>query len=137
MKIALESIKENLNYPNKKYDQKLLEIISLCEWISSSNKPFKNMHAFDVLIKENKKFKGKILVDHTKYAPLFLVFNSMNDLLFYCQDICEARGEKIPQNIETALDYFSNEEIYIHKINEWQLNQNEWNEIKKQIKKQK
>lgn len=137
MKIILESIKENLNYPNKKYEKNILEINSLYEWITNSSKPFKCMHAFDVLLKENKNLNKKILVDHTKYAPLLLVFNTMDEILLYCQDTCEARGDKIPKNIIDALNYLTSEEIYIHKINEWQLNQKEWDEIKTKIKKQK
>lgn len=137
MKIILESIKQNLNYPNKKYKDKILEINSLYEWIINSNKPFKCMHAFDTLINENKELKQKILIDHTKYAPLLLAFNTTDEILWYCQDTCEARNEKIPENIDSALNYLSNEEVYIHKINEWQISQNEWDEIKTKIKKQK
>lgn len=134
MKIILKSIQENLNYPVNKYNGSLFEIDSLYDWIKNSNKPFKNMHAFDVLQKENKNFKGKILVDHTKYAPLLLIFNSMDELFSYCKDTCEARADKIPQNFSSALNYFANEDVYIHEIIEWTISVDEWNKIKNEIK---
>lgn len=137
MKIILETIKQNLNYPNKKYNDNLLEINSLYDWINASSKPLKCMHAFDVLFNEKKEFSGKILVDHTEYAPLLLIFNSTDDLLLYCQDTCEARGDKIPINIQEALNCFASENVHIHKIIELSITENEWEETKEKIKKQK
>lgn len=134
MKIVLKSIKNNLNYKNKEYKNELIEINSLFDWLSSSNKPYKNMHAFDVLLKENKEFKNKYLIDHTEYAPLYLLFNSLDDVLLYCQDTCEARAETIPKSIDSALSYLSNEDVYIHEIVEFDIDQKEWEQIKTDIK---
>lgn len=134
MKIIFEKINEKLSYQyiNLKNNSNTIEFDTFDDlniiFANSFNK-IKSSHGFEKMLIEcgnNKSYEGHYFIDHSNYANLFLTFDKDNNVLEYVQDMCEARGEKIPKNLNHALDYLVNENTYVMKIKEFNIDLNEF-----------
>lgn len=134
MRIIVEKINDKLSYPYKN-----MKIINNCIEFNTfddlniifenSFNQIKSIHGFEKMLiqHENRKVNNyQYFVDHSNYANLFLTFENDNNILEYVQDMCEARGEKIPKNLDSAFDYLINENTYVMKIKEFEINLDEF-----------
>lgn len=135
MKIKLKKINEKLKYNNLKIKYESGEIIiSTLEDLyqllfAESYDANKCLKSFISLIENNKNLINNketfYFLDYSNYLNLYQIFKSEKELLYYVQDTCEARGERIPKNIEEAILYLEDENIYLNKIQFEDINENE------------
>ena len=75
-----------------------------------------------------KTFKG---------FDLFLVFKELDDIFYYVQDTCEARGEQIVTDIDQALSYLKKDETLIYVIDKFEISKDDWESIYNEFSKTK
>lgn len=134
MKIIFEKINEKLSYSyeNLRNKNNTIELTTLADLniiFANSYNPIKSIHGFEKMLIENDKKEKKdhqYFIDHSNYANLFLIFDSENNVLEYVQDLCEARGEKIPKNFANSLEYLIDENTYVMKIKEFDIDISEF-----------
>lgn len=95
----------------------------------------KNIKGFELII-EKIKFNKKILegyfLDYSSFISIYLYFESDQNLLDYVKDTCEARGDKIVNNFNEAINYLANENVTIASVVSLEINQNQWDDFKQE-----
>lgn len=134
MKISLKKVQNISNSDNN--DVLLIDNLDqLIAFIENSYASIKVCKSFvnliNDLITNNKleNIKNKYLVDHKSYCNLFLIFDNLDQILWYVQDTCEARGDTIPKTINSAINYLISEKTVIYEIDEFQINVDELNQL--------
>ncbi|MEG0124413.1 MAG: hypothetical protein RR665_02935, partial [Malacoplasma sp.] len=96
-----------------------------------SNHNYKYDRELKMLIDKNKNntLVASYFVDHSNYSSLFLIFSEEKHILDYVQDMCEARGDSIPKSYEAAINYLIQDNTYLFKINEFDIDLNEFKEF--------
>lgn len=140
MKIILKKYnnKTSYNYTNFNFINNVLEINDLNKlnilFENSFNKT-KTIYGFECFLKENenklKNSKDYLFLDFSNSNKLFMILKNEDDLLNYVQDLCEARGENIVDTINSAINYLIQENVYISKIEIFDIS---LNDIKKELK---
>lgn len=116
----------------------------LINYLNDSYNFYKTFKGFDLFLKslevKNDKYvinSGMYYLDHKKYCNLFLVFKKLDDIFYYVQDTCEARGEKIVTDIDQALSYLKNDETLIYVIDKFEIAKDDWESIYNEFSKTK
>lgn len=119
------------NIKSNVIEKKISNNNELFNFLEDSYNTYKTIKGFELLIKENAKLENsnyiidkKYLIDHKSYCNLFNVYNSEDEILYYVQDTCEARGETIPKDFSKATNYLINENTIIWEIIEFKIEKN-------------
>lgn len=123
MNIILEQI-------NNKNDILTIDSIEkLDNYFDNTYAKLKCIKGFKIFVEENiSKFdscENWFFLDYSKYANLYLIFKTEQDILYYVEDNCMARGETIPKSYEKALNYLTNDDVIVYKIKSFKIDQDE------------
>lgn len=116
------------NFKNNQIEKKILNDNDLFDFLDDSYNTLKTIKGFNIFIKENAKLENekyiinkKYLIDHKAYCNLFATYNSEQEILYYVQDTCEARGETIPKEFAKAINYLTNDNTIVWEIIEFSI----------------
>ncbi|WP_412032526.1 hypothetical protein [Malacoplasma muris] len=116
----------------------------LINYLNDSYNFYKTFKGFDLFLKslevKNNKYvinSGMYYLDHKNYCNLFLVFKELDDIFYYVQDTCEARGEQIVTDIDQALSYLKKDETLIYVIDKFEISKDDWESIYNEFSKTK
>lgn len=154
MNLKLKNLHNQNIYNNlSSYKDKTLCIDSIDKWkeyfllnkerknkeANSTNNNFlnkrikKNLKGFELLVNSiglNKKITNGYFLDYSSYVNIYLYFDSMDNILLYVNDTCEARGDKQVGSIQEAINYLKNEDVVISEVEEIFIDENEWKSFK-------
>lgn len=118
----------NIKLINNSIKKEILTKDDLFNFLDHSYNTIKTIKGFDIFIKENAKFENgkyvinkKYLLDYKAYCNLFITYNNEEEILYYVQDNCEARGETIPKDFNKAMNYLKNDNVIVWEILEFTI----------------